>query len=182
MMIGVDVKDGQETAFAEWLSGCAEASEKTVYVKSRQNLLEECRAYARSQYMILGILCGVLFVVGTLNFMNTFAASFLARKQELALLGAVGMTGKQMRKMLRIEFLLYAAMAVILADTAGMAAAGAVMEKGVATAFFFQYETVIWPSLFVLPVIGGMTEMFLFVCGGRKGEEKRSASEEKVLR
>lgn len=156
MMIGVDIRDGREAAFARWLAGCARTSEKTVYINSRAGLLEEARAYAHSQYMILGILGGILFAVGVLNFFYAFAASCLAGRQELAILRAVGMTEKQMRSMLLAEFLMYAAAAVLLADTLGMAAAGAVMEQGAIKAFFFRYETVIWPSLFAVPVTGGL--------------------------
>ena len=40
--------------------------------------------------LILGLLCGVLFVIGILNFFNTSAVSVLSRKKELSLLEAVG--------------------------------------------------------------------------------------------
>jgi len=171
MMIGVDIRDGREDAFAQWLAGCTQTAEKTVYIESKSDLLEESRAYAHSQYMILGILGGVLFAVGALNFFYAFAASCLARRQELAILRAVGMTGEQMRNMLLAEFLMYGAAAVVLADTLGMAAAGAVMEQGAIKAFFFRYETVIWPSLLVVPVLGGLAAAAGWLGSMRASEE-----------
>lgn len=156
MMIGVDIRDGREAVFARWLAECARTSEKTIYIKSRAGFLEEARAYAHSQYMILGILGGVLFAAGVLNFFYAFAASCLARRRELAIFRAVGMTGKQMRAMLMAEFLMYGAAAVALADTLGMAAAKAVMEQGAIKAFFFRYETVIWPSMLAIPALAGL--------------------------
>ena len=57
--------------------------------------------------IIGGALCITIGFIGALNFLNTVMTSMLARQKELAILQAVGMTGKQVRKMLVFEGLLY---------------------------------------------------------------------------
>ena len=57
--------------------------------------------------IIGGALCITIGFIGALNFLNTVMTSMLARQKELAVLQAVGMTGKQVRKMLVFEGLLY---------------------------------------------------------------------------
>ncbi len=50
-----------------------------------------------------GILSFILGLIGILNFINTMITSIQARKNELAVLQAVGMTGRQLRQMLTGE-------------------------------------------------------------------------------
>ncbi|WP_429963066.1 ABC transporter permease [Enterococcus sp. AZ072] len=50
----------------------------------------------------------VLAVVGIMNLVNTTIDSILSRKKELGVMQAIGMSNKQMRKMLQLESLFYA--------------------------------------------------------------------------
>ena len=61
-----------------------------------------------------GALCAIVGVVGILNFFNAILTGILVRKREFAMLQAVGMTGKQLKKMLVTEGLLYAGATVLL--------------------------------------------------------------------
>mgnify|MGYP000458937865 FL=1 len=55
----------------------------------------------RSMFLLLGgTLSFIVGLVGVLNFFNAILTGIIARQRELAVLQAVGMTGKQMRSML----------------------------------------------------------------------------------
>lgn len=54
-----------------------------------------------------GVLCLIIGFVGVLNFFNTVMAGIIARKNEIAALQAIGMTGKQVKEMLIIEGIIY---------------------------------------------------------------------------
>lgn len=54
-----------------------------------------------------GVLCLIIGFVGVLNFFNTVMAGIIARKNEIAVLQAIGMTGKQVKEMLIIEGIIY---------------------------------------------------------------------------
>lgn len=60
-----------------------------------------------------GFLSGIVGLIAVLNFINAIFTGILSRKRELALLKAVGMTGKQLKRMLMTEGLFYALMSVI---------------------------------------------------------------------
>ena len=63
----------------------------------------------RSMFLLLGgALSFIVGLVGVLNFFNAILTGIIARQRELAVLQAVGMTGRQMRAMLVWEGLLYA--------------------------------------------------------------------------
>ena len=51
-------------------------------------------------WIVGGSLSLILALIGILNFINAIVTGILARKQELAMMEAVGMTGKQMKWML----------------------------------------------------------------------------------
>ena len=63
----------------------------------------------RSMFLLLGgALSFIVGLVGVLNFFNAILTGIIARQRELAVLQAVGMTGRQLRAMLIWEGLLYA--------------------------------------------------------------------------
>lgn len=71
----------------------------------------------------------------------------------MSLLEAVGMTKKQIRRMLILEGILYLGAALLLADTLGTLAAKYMIGKTVGTYFFFQCHMSVLPSLLALPVL-----------------------------
>lgn len=78
----------------------------------------------RSMFLLLGgALSFIVGLVGVLNFFNAILTGIIARQRELAVLQAVGMTGRQLRAMLIWEGLLYAlgaaGLALILTLTLG---------------------------------------------------------------
>ncbi len=61
-----------------------------------------------NMFVVLGgVLSAVIAFIGILNFSNTVIAGILSRKNELAVLQAIGMTGKQVSSMLITEGLVY---------------------------------------------------------------------------
>lgn len=153
MIAGLEARDGAEEKVDQWLKRHIEASEKPLYVNSRLEIKAACNGVVGKYYLILGSLCAVLLAIGVLNFFNTSAVSIMARSRELSLLEAVGMTKKQIRRMLILEGILYLGAALLLADTLGTLAAKYMIGKTVGTYFFFQCHMSVLPSLLALPVL-----------------------------
>ena len=107
----------------------------------------------RSMFLLLGgVLSFIVGLVGVLNFFNAILTGIIARRRELAVLQAVGMTGRQLRAMLMWEGLLYAlgaaGLALILALVFGPVAFRAV--EGLF--WFFTYRLNMTPFLLVVPL------------------------------
>lgn len=107
----------------------------------------------RSMFLLLGgALSFIVGLVGVLNFFNAILTGIIARQRELAVLQAVGMTGRQLRAMLIWEGLLYAlgaaGLALILTLTLGPIAFQAV--EGLF--WFFTYHLNLTPFLFIIPL------------------------------
>ena len=107
----------------------------------------------RSMFLLLGgALSFIVGLVGVLNFFNAILTGIIARQRELAVLQAVGMTGRQMRTMLVWEGLLYALGAAGLALLLTLLL-GPVAFRAVEGLFwFFTYRLDLTPFLLVVPL------------------------------
>lgn len=102
-----------ETITAQLIEG----SDK-VYI-SFETLKAEFEQTKRAFSLIGGIISLILGAIGILNFTNIAVAGLLTRQKELAMLNAIGMGGRQMKKMLVCESMAYIVSAALLAATAG---------------------------------------------------------------
>ena len=107
----------------------------------------------RSMFLLLGgALSFIVGLVGVLNFFNAILTGIIARQRELAVLQAVGMTGKQLRSMLVWEGLLYALGAAGLALLLTLLL-GPVAFRAVEGLFwFFTYRMNLMPFLLIIPL------------------------------
>ena len=100
-----------------------------------------------------GILSFILGLIGILNFINTMITSIQARKNELAVLQAVGMTGRQLRQMLTGEGLCYGLLTAGMTLTVGNLLVYAIVKAYTAQMWMFTYHFVIWPILAAVPAM-----------------------------
>ena len=82
--------------------------------------------------------------------MNACITSIITRKKEFAALKAIGMTEKQIQKMVCMEGGYYAAGVCFFSLTAGSIFSLAVMGNFVIF-WFTTYRFILWPMLIVLP-------------------------------
>lgn len=88
---------------------------------SRIGMMEEVRK-AQGSMMQVGIgVALILALIGVMNYINTFIGNIQNRRVEIAILESIGMTGRQVKKMLLLEGFLYAAGAWVITAVAGTA-------------------------------------------------------------
>lgn len=124
-----------------------------VYI-SFETLKQEFQQTKLAYSLIGGVVSLVLGAIGILNFINILAAGTLARQKELAMLSAVGMGGRQMKKMLFWESVGYIGGAVILAVTAGNFISWLLCQsETIQNQWAFVYHFTCLPILACLPVL-----------------------------
>lgn len=123
------------------------------------DILYESKAVVRGQFeqfrrvflTVGGLLCLVVGIIGILNYFNAVMSSFLSRKREFAILQAVGMTQRQLKRLLIWESGLYlfasSALSILLSILLNHPAKR-VLEK---MFWFFEGRFTIFPILVVLP-------------------------------
>lgn len=111
--LDIRATDSEVAAVEEQLTALA-AQEEFFILSSFRQLLEQ---WESSLTMMGGAGYGIMFVlavVGIMNLVNTTIDSILTRKKELGVMQAIGMSNRQMRKMLREEGLFYAGGIILL--------------------------------------------------------------------
>lgn len=88
-------------------------------IKSEQ--IESFRSSMMSMNVLTGGMSIVLILIGVINFINVMLTSVFTRRIELAVMESVGMTKKQVRKMLMMEGLYYGMITIGLILTVGNA-------------------------------------------------------------
>ena len=107
----------------------------------------------RSMFLLLGgALSFIVGLVGVLNFFNTILTGIIARRRELAVLQAVGMTGRQLRTMLVWEGLLYALGSLVLTLILTLVLGPVTFRALEGLFWFFTYRLNLAPFLLVLSV------------------------------
>ncbi|MCR4584784.1 MAG: ABC transporter permease [Lachnospiraceae bacterium] len=114
MRVLLDVEDQKEENVNEWLKDYTENIDPTMDYDSKESITEEYASFGRMFKVVGAVLATVLGLIGIMNFANTIITSILVRSRELAMLEAVGMTGKQQNIKLIKEGLVYYIWSVVV--------------------------------------------------------------------
>ena len=124
------------------------------------DMMYESKAVLRADFenfrhmflLIGGLLCGIIGLVGILNFFNAVMTGILARKKEFAVLQSIGMTRKQMQNMLIYESLFYTLGSSVIALVLSILLYATTAHLLETMLWFFQAHFTILPVLLMIPV------------------------------
>ena len=132
--------------------------------KSRSTYENSFRS-AQNMFLIIGsILSFILGLIGLLNFANSMITSISARQHEFAVLQSIGMTGKQLKKMLISEGGLYAAVSMIFTLTAGNLISYALIAAISNQMWFFTYHFTVTPLIYSALALAVISSLIPVVC------------------
>ncbi|MCB2306212.1 FtsX-like permease family protein [Clostridium estertheticum] len=126
------------------------SSERGLWFESKSEKTEE---FNKSQ-LVMSVLGGgisiILILIGILNFINIMITGVNVRLKELAIMESIGMTKKQIKKMLTFEGLYYAGITTILILTVGMTV---IYGVGTLTREIADYAVFTVPAIEIISVI-----------------------------
>ncbi len=144
-----DKIDAIEDALAAY---CGQAG-STLDYRSRQSYIDEFENMRRTDVLAGGLLSFLLALIGILNFINAVITSIRARRQELAVLQAVGMTTSQLARTLIGEGVCYILLTAFFSLTVGSILTCALMRGAQNLMWFFDSRLTVVPLLCALPVL-----------------------------
>ena len=103
-----------EKAAETFLAGMTAGETSGLMYESKDLVRKDFQGFQQMFLLLGGALCAIVSIVGILNFFNAILTGILARRREFAMLQAVGMTGKQLKKMLMEEGLIYAGTTILI--------------------------------------------------------------------
>ncbi|MDE5872865.1 MAG: FtsX-like permease family protein, partial [Lachnospiraceae bacterium] len=97
-------------------------------------------------------LSGIIALIGVMNFINIMITSVCARRKELAMLQAVGMTGRQLKKMLIMEGMTYVGASIIIGLIVSIGTNGIVKNIAENMFYFISYKGTPIPIICIMPI------------------------------
>ncbi|MCR5209692.1 MAG: ABC transporter permease [Lachnospiraceae bacterium] len=146
---GSDDAEADAESFLEKLSN----ENNGITYESKAVRRSEFDSFKRMFTLLGGMLCLIIGAVGLLNFFNTIMAGILARKNEIAVLQAIGMTGKQVKTMLMTEGMIYSFGSGLIALVISLLFVPVVNAVAYDVFWFYSKHISVTPVLLVLPLM-----------------------------
>lgn len=125
-----------------------------VTVKDQDEFADEQRGQVNQMLYLIYALLGLAVIIAILGIINTLALSVIERTREIGLLRAVGLSRRQLKRMLRLESiviaLLGAALGVVLGVAFGVALQRSLADEGI------DVLSVPWPQLGLFVGLAGL--------------------------
>ena len=148
-----DVKEGTEAEMAEFLNSYIDSVEPSMDFESKATYTSSFDDLTSLIITIGGALSIIIGIIGIANFVNSILTSVITRKKEFAMLQSIGMTGKQLKRMLSFEGLYYAVGTIITSVVLGVLFSVVVVQGISSGIWFFTYQFVMWPMLVIYPFL-----------------------------
>lgn len=123
-------------------------SEKDIVFRSKKDYINEYKNFI-SMFSTIGYsLCMIIGFIGLFNLINTILTSIYARKIELAMLESIGMTKKQIIRMITFEGLYYALFTILITSTIGSILVKLLVKGFGSDMWYFVYDYKLNPLIY----------------------------------
>lgn len=154
MKVMYNVNDTYINAADHWLQYYTTNVETSLDYYSKVTLQDSFQGLTTMYRLVGGVLCSVLALIGILNFVNSMMTSILSRYREIAMLQSVGMTGKQVKKMLIYEGLGYSVLGLSCSFILSALASVTIVKMfGRELSYFTWHFSLLPVTLCVIPLI-----------------------------
>ena len=131
---------------------------------TKESLKKEFSDLNRVFTVVGGLLGAVLGFIGVLNLINAMITGILARKQEFAMMQAVGMTGKQLEGMLIMEGIWYGIFTLAITATVGNGISWGLVWLIGRNMNYFVWKIRFLPLIASVPVIAAVVVALPVIC------------------
>lgn len=176
MTYGFQVAGDKEVYMDDFLKYYTDKEDSMMDYESKQKWVNSFKSFRNMVISVGGILCFIIGLIGILNFVNSVLTSVISRRQEFAMLQSIGMTRKQLNKMLCFEGLYYAVATILVSFILSALFSVTVIGEVVGSLWFFSYKFVIKPLLITYPiliVLSSLTPYIAYNCISRQSIVER---------
>lgn len=158
----VDVDDAH-LGEAQKLMDTLQEENAGLIVESRETMKAQYERETSSSAVMGNAVSVVIALVGILNFVNSMVTAIVSRKKEFAVIQSVGMTRKQLCRMLVFEGLAYALITLAVSYVLSAAAIGTVIRSMTAGGFSTFHFT-LFPLLVCTPILIVFAVVIPYLC------------------
>lgn len=169
-----NVDDEHLPAAQEMIDAYTKTIDTSLPVTSRKTMAVQYEAETRASAVMGNTISVIIALVGVLNFINSMVTAIVSRKKEFAMIQSVGMTKRQLRKMLIFEGLDYAVITLIVSYIASALAVG-IGVRAMTANEFSTFHFTLMPLMVCTPILLVFAVLIPFLCF--KNLEKQSIVE-----
>ncbi len=138
--------------------------DKSLTFTSKSTLEEHYRGQPRANTIMSFSISIIIAFVGVLNFINSMTTAIVSRKKEFAMIQSVGMTKRQLRRMLVDEGFYYAAGILTASYILGTIAVSVGVRAIVYTDWTATFRFTLMPLVVCIPVLLAFAVLVPYVC------------------
>ena len=170
-----DVTDELQPQAEQMLLEYRDSTDKSLTFTSKTTLVEHYHEQTRAN-TVMGLAISVIIaVVGILNFINSMVTAIISRQKEFAVIQSIGMTKRQLRRMLIDEGLYYAGSTLIASYAVGALAVAVAVRAMLADSWTSTFHFTLLPLVICTPLLIGFSILIPYLCF--KNLEKQSVVE-----
>ena len=159
----LNVDDAHIDAVQAFLDDYMAAADPSLPVSSRRTMAGQYEAETRSSAVMGSAVSVIIALVGVLNFINSMVTAIVSRKREFAVIQSVGMTKRQLSRMLACEGLFYALLTLAASYLLGSLAVGVVV-RAMVEGGFTTFRFTLLPLAVCTPVLLGFALVIPYLC------------------
>ena len=147
---GFDVSKEHETEMNIFLNDFTSKNTSVAYT-STELMREQMRSLQNMVLIVCGMIAIIMAFAGLINFTNMMITSMIARSHEFATMRSIGMTHRQLKKMMIYEGMYYSIAADILGCAVASVLAGTVLKStfNSSSMWFFTLKFTVIPAILV---------------------------------
>ena len=132
-------------------------------ITSRQTMAQQYEDERRSSSVIGYSISVVIALVGILNFVNSMVTAIISRRGEFAMIQSIGMTKRQLRKMLIFEGLYYAGITLVISYILSIFTVG-VIVRALTAGGYTTFQFTLLPLIICTPVLLIFAVLLPYLC------------------
>ena len=164
-------KKGYDKQLELFLKQYTTQAEPTMNYQSKETYKAEFISLKNMLITIGGTLSIIIGLIGILNFINSISTSIIARQHEFAMLKSIGMTKKQLQKMLIFEGVYYALLTSGFSLVLGITVSFSLVKAIVKGLWFLSLDLTLLPiflSCFILIIFAVLIPTIIYNANSNK--------------
>lgn len=169
-----NVNDKNIKAAQRMLDNYMADQDTSLPVTSRKTMMDQYKEETRASAVMGNAISIIIALVGILNFANSMITAVISRRKEFAMIQSVGMTKRQLSRMLIIEGLYYAGLTLGISYIASALGISTVIRSMIEGGYYTFHFTLL-PLILCTPFLIILAIVIPYICF--KNLEKQSIAE-----
>ena len=170
-----DIAGEYQTQAEEMLIDYRSNADKSLNFTSKSTLIEHYREQTRANTVMGFAISLIIAFVGILNFINSMVTAIVSRQKEFAMIQSIGMTKRQLRRMLVDEGLYYAGSTLLISYILGALSVSVGVRMMVSGDWTATFHFTLLPLVICTPILIIFAILIPYLCF--KNLEKQSVVE-----